>query len=165
MVPASAGELLSAGRVGRPHGLDGSFHVTRPRARFLTVGARVLVAGAEAEVIRRAGTDERPILRLAGRDSRDAVEALRGEDLWVRRADVPALGEDEWYAEDLEGCLVVDGDRTVGTVRRLLAYPSCELLEVRDGDRERLIPLISDAVRDVDVAARRIDVDLSFLGE
>jgi 16S rRNA processing protein RimM len=159
------GDLLSAGRVGRPHGLDGSFHVTRPRARLLSLGARVVVDGAEMEVVRFAGTDHRPILRLAGRDSREAVESLRGKDLLVRRADAPPLGEDEWYAEDLEGCVVVDGAREVGVVRRLLAYPSCEVLEVRAGERELLVPLISDAVRDVDVEARRIDVDLSFLGE
>jgi 16S rRNA processing protein RimM len=129
------------------------------------VGTRVYVDGAEAEVVRRAGTEERPIIRLAGRDSREQADALRGMDLWVRRSDLPPLGEDEWYAEDLEGCRVLDGEREVGVVSRLLAYPSCEVLEVRSGDRELLIPLISDAVRDVDVAARRIDVDLSFLGE
>ena len=60
---------------------------------------------------------------------------------------------------------MVDGEREVGTVARLLAYPSCEVLEVRAGERDLLIPLISDAVRDVDVEARRIDVDLSFLGD
>jgi 16S rRNA processing protein RimM len=163
-VPA-ADDLLSAGRVGRPHGLDGSFHVTDPRPRFLAVGARVLVDGAELEVVRCAGTDARPIVRLAGHDSREAIEPLRGKDLFVRRADAPPLGEDEWYAEDLVGCTVVDGAREVGVVRRLLPYPSCELLEVRAGDRELLVPLISDAVRDVDVERRRIDVDLSFLGE
>ena len=30
---------------------------------------------------------------------------------------------------------------------------------------ELLVPLVRDAVRSVDVAARRIDVDLAFLGE
>ena len=162
---APADDLLSAGRVGRPHGLDGSFHVTRPRARYLALGARVYVDGAEVEVVRCAGTDDRPIVRLAGRESREQAEALRGLDLWVRRSDLPPLGDDEWSAEDLEGCRVVDGEREVGVVKRLLAYPSCEVLEVRAGERELLIPLISDAVRDVDVAARRIDVDLAFLGE
>jgi 16S rRNA processing protein RimM len=168
--------LLSAGRVGRPHGLDGSFHVTRPRARLLELGRTVVVGGESAEVVRRAGTDARPILRLGGRDGIEAIEALRGEELWVSRDDSPPLGEDEWLAEDLEGCLVVDGEREVGVVKRLLAYPSCEVLEVArpaapDGEGasgrpvDLLVPLVSDAVRDVDVGARRIDVDLAFLGE
>jgi 16S rRNA processing protein RimM len=159
-------EWLAAGRVGRPHGLDGSFHVTRPRGALLALGTTVRIADDEAEIVRRAGTDERPILRLAGHDGREAAEALRGRDLLVHRAATPPLGEDEWYAEDLEGCRVVDGDDAVGRVRRLVALPSCEALEVeRAGDGVLLVPLVRDAVRSVDVRAGVVDVDLTFLGE
>jgi 16S rRNA processing protein RimM len=159
-------EWLAAGRVGRPHGLDGSFHVTRPRGALLALGATVRVAGADAQIVRRAGTDERPILRLEGRNGRAAAEALRGEELLVPRAEAPALEPDEWYAEDLEGCDVVDGSAAVGRVRRLLALPSCEALEVERPDAsDLLVPLVRDAVRSVDVAAGVIDVDLGFMGE
>ena len=56
---------------------------------------------------------------------------------------------------------------SVGTVRRLLALPSCEVLEVaRPGDQgDLLVPLIGDAVRGVDIEARSIEIDLRFLGE
>jgi 16S rRNA processing protein RimM len=159
-------DWLAAGRVGRPHGLDGSFHVTRPRGSMLALGTAVRVGDGEAEIVRRAGTDERPILRLAGHDSRAAAEALRGLDLLVHRAAAPDLDEDEWYAEDLEGCRVVDGAVEVGRVARLVALPSCEALEVtRDGAGDLLVPLVRDAVRAVDVAAGVVDVDLAFLGE
>jgi 16S rRNA processing protein RimM len=159
-------EWLAAGRVGRPHGLDGSFHVTRPRGALLRLGATVRVGDADAEIVRRSGTDERPILRLAGYDDREAAEALRGGDLRVHRDDAPQLGEDEWYAEDLEGCRVVDGELAVGRVRRLVALPSCEALEVeRDGRDDLLVPLVRDAVRSVDVAEGVVDVDLGFLDE
>jgi 16S rRNA processing protein RimM len=157
---------LVAGVVGRPHGLDGSFHVHDGRATLLVVGAQVVVAGREARIERRAGTDERPIVRLEGWEGREAAERLRGERLLVPGGHAPALGADEWYAEQLEGCQVLDGEREVGQVRRLLALPSCEVLEVaRPGGGELLVPLIRDAVRRVDVDARRIDVDLAFLGE
>jgi 16S rRNA processing protein RimM len=159
-------EWLAAGRVGRPHGLDGSFHVTRPRGALLALGAVVRIDDEEAEIVRRAGTDERPILRLAGHDGRGAAEQLRGRDLLVHRTAAPPLEEDEWYAEDLEGCRVVDGEVEIGAVSRLLALPSCEALEVRrpDGD-EFLVPLVRDAVRSVDIATGVVDVDLDFLGE
>jgi 16S rRNA processing protein RimM len=157
---------LHAGRVGRPHGLDGSFHVTRPNPALLEAGRHVTVGGRRCEIVRRAGTAERPIVRLDGCTRREDAEALRGSDLLVDRSEAPPLGEDEWYADELEGCAVRDGDRTVGVVRGLMALPSCEALVVeRPGGEELLVPLVRDAVRDVDVAARRIDVDLEFLGE
>jgi 16S rRNA processing protein RimM len=151
--------------VGRPHGLDGSFYVEQVREALLEVDV-LTVRGQATAIERRAGVAERPILRLAGFSDRDAVQRLRGEPLLVEAAEAPPLGEDEWYAEQLEGCLVVDGEREVGRVRRLLPLPSCEALEVeRPGARELLVPLVRDAVRSVDVQARRIDVDTAFLAE
>ena len=71
---------LRRGGSGAPHGLDGSFYVTGARAaRLLTLGGGVTVAGRTAAIVRRAGTDERPILRLEGIEDRDAAEALRGQ--------------------------------------------------------------------------------------
>jgi 16S rRNA processing protein RimM len=120
-------ELLSVGRVGRPHGLDGSFHVTQPRERVLEAATSLIVEGRSLD-----------------------------------------MEEDEWLAEDLVGCRVVDGDVRVGVVTKLLPYPSCELLEVQrfEPDAKALwVPLIGDAVRTVDVGEKVIDVNLAFLGE
>lgn len=162
-----APEWLLAGRVGRPHGLDGSFHVTRPNAQLLEAADSVLVDDRELEITRQAGTPRSPILRVAGHDDRAAAESLRGKDLMVPRALAPELGPDEWWAEDLAGCAVHDGDREVGTVRRMLELPSCEVLEVErpDGAGDLLVPLVTDAVREVDLDRRAIDIDLEFLGE
>jgi 16S rRNA processing protein RimM len=98
-------------------------------------------------------------VRLTGCASREYAEALRGEPLIVDAADLPPLGEDEYWAHELEGCAVVDGDREVGVVARMIALPSCEALEVG----ELLIPMVRDAIRSIDVDARRIDVDMGFL--
>ncbi|HEX5852835.1 MAG TPA: ribosome maturation factor RimM, partial [Solirubrobacteraceae bacterium] len=152
--------------IGRAHGLDGSFYVTRPQARLLTLGAIVSVDGREAAIVRRSGTEQRPILRLEGIESRDAVEALRGRELTVARSAAPALAEGEWWAHELEGCAVVDGEQLLGTVSKLLVLPSCEVLEVRPerGGEPVLVPMVKDAVRSVAPAERRIEVNLDFLG-
>jgi 16S rRNA processing protein RimM len=161
---SSSEPTVEAGRIGRPHGLDGSFHVTRPVPLLLELGATVTVDGRACRIERRDGTDARPILRLEGHAGREAAEALRGQALLVAASALPELGEDEWWAYELEGCRVTDGEREVGVVRRMRGLPSCEVLEVdRVGGGELLVPLISDAVRDVDVEAKRIDVDLAFL--
>jgi 16S rRNA processing protein RimM len=159
---------IGAGRVGRAHGLDGSFYVTGPRPRLLALGTTVLLGGRPLRIVRRAGTDERPIVRLEGIEDRAGAESLRGRTLAVERCAAPALEEDEWWAGDLEGCAVVDGERRVGVVRRLLELPSCEALEVAldpPGRQPLLVPMVREAIRDVDVGARTIDVDMSFVEE
>ena len=78
----------------------------------------------------------------------------------------PKLDPGEWWAHELEGLRVTDGDREVGTVRRMLELPSVEVLEVERPDgSELLVPLVRDCIRSIDVEARRIDIDLGFLGE
>jgi 16S rRNA processing protein RimM len=119
------------------------------------------VAGRRRAVARRAGTAERPILRLEGSMTREDAEALRGEELLVPLAEAPPLGAGEFWAHELAGCLVTDGEREIGVVERMVALPSCEALEVG----ELLIPMVADAIRSIDVAARRIDVDMGFVGE
>lgn len=153
--------LLKAGRVGRPHGLDGSFHVTRPRSVLLKLGGAVRIGQDAHEIVRRAGTEDRPILRLRGIDDRAGAEALREADLLVERADAPPLPEGEYWPEDLEGCAVLTPEgHELGVVAAMRALPSCEVLEVGD----LLVPMVGDAVVSIDLEARRVVVDPEFLG-
>lgn len=160
--------------MGRAHGLDGSFYVTGARARLLTVGTLLTCAERVAPIVRRAGTETHPIVRLQGVEDRTGAEALRGSELTVELPDAPALEEGEWWAGELEGCEVTDGERVVGIVSGLLELPSCEALEVRLDQKsesgagkaavgELLVPMVRDAIREVNVRRRRIDVDMSFL--
>ena len=75
------------------------------------------------------------------------------------------LGEGEWWAHELVGCRVGDGEHEVGEVTGLLELPSCEVLEVRRSDAPGtlLVPLVKDAIRSVDAQRRTIDIELGFL--
>ena len=137
-------------KVGRPHGLDGSFHVDGP----LDEGAVVRIGEREFTVVERKGSDARPIVRLAGVDDRDAAEALRGETLDA--GDAEPAGDGEWLIEDLVGCRI----EGIGQVTGVLEGMSCDVLEVGD----ELIPLVTDAVTKVDVENKVIEVDREFLG-
>lgn len=158
---------LRAGIVGRPHGLDGSFHVGDAVAALLKVDVGVRVGDSDRRIMRRAGFDAGVIIRLEGCENRIDAQALGGEEILIARERTPELGPDEWWAPDLEGCSVRDGGTRVGVVTRLIGLPSCEVLEVaRDtGGQALLVPLIADAVRSVDVTRREIQIDLRFLGE
>ena len=140
---------MTAGRVGKPHGLDGSFYV-EGAAHGLPEGTEVLLGGELHPVERRAGTDRRPLVRLAGIDD---PRSVRGELLLVDQE----LEAGEWLAADLEGCEIAG----LGRVQRVIDAPSCSVLETEDGT---LVPFITDAIALVDVGARRIEVRREFLG-
>jgi 16S rRNA processing protein RimM len=142
--------LVTAGRVGRAHGRDGSFYLEDPRVD-LELGSTVRLGEREHKVIRRDGTDDRPLIKLEGLDD---PKAVRGEILLVE----DELEEDEYLAADLIGCEVPG----LGRVERILDAPSCAILEV--GEDGHLIPLIGDAVKHVDLERKIIEVDREFLG-
>ncbi|MDQ3644255.1 MAG: ribosome maturation factor RimM [Actinomycetota bacterium] len=152
---AAEPRLITAGRVGRAHGLDGSFKVNQPRCDF-SPGLVVTVAGTQRRVQRSAGTVAHPLVRLEGIADREAAAALGGEVLQIAGRETP-LAEGEFRIADLVGCRVAG----LGAVRRVLPGSSCDVLELDDGV---MVPLISDAVREVDVEKHRIEVNRAFLG-
>jgi 16S rRNA processing protein RimM len=148
--------------VGRPHGTEGAFVLSDPtrRIHLLDPGRRVRVGGHDRTVEWRKGTAARPIVKLAGVDGRE----LRGEAISVPRSALGPLAEREFLVDDLIGSEVFDGDRLIGRVADVLLMPSADVLEVDRSEREPLlVPLVADAVRSIDAARGRIDVNSGFL--
>jgi 16S rRNA processing protein RimM len=139
--------LVTAGRVGKPHGLDGSFYV-EGAVHPLPAETTLLLRDSPHIVIRRSGTDDRPLIRLS--DVPDP-SAHRGELLLVDEQ----LDEGEWLASDLLHCSVPGHGRVV----RVIDGPSCSVLELTDGV---LVPFVSDAIRSV--RPGEIVVNDDFLG-
>ena len=63
--------------MGRAHGRDGSFYVEGAE-HPLPADTAVTLAGEERRVTRRAGTDDRPLVRLSGIEARDATPRCTG---------------------------------------------------------------------------------------
>lgn len=149
--------LVTVGRVGRPHGLDGAFvveHASDDERRW-QVGAALLVDGVSAtiEVSRRVGGRRRAI--------RLDCPAERGAELAVRVSDLPPPEPGSYYAFQLVGLAVVDREgRKAGVVTEVHPGVANDNLELDDGT---LVPLIEDAVRTVDLETRRIVVEQGFL--
>ena len=140
---------VTAGRVGKAHGRDGSFYLEGIQTE-LAVGDHVWIGDSEHELARVDGTADRPLVRIDGLDP----ASVRGELLLVE----DELEADEYLVADLVGCEVPG----LGYVERVLDAPSCPLLEV--GEDQLLIPLVGDAVKRVDLEKRIIEVDREFLG-
>jgi 16S rRNA processing protein RimM len=149
-------ELVSVGRVGRPHGLDGSFFVERPseRADTFARGGTLYVEGEPAKIVAsKRGSGNRPVIRLDRR-----VE--RGAALTVPRESLPPLEDDEYYTFQLVGLAVEEeGGRLLGHVVDVLDYPANDVLELDSGAS---LPLVEACVRHVDLEGRRIVVAPGF---
>jgi ribosomal 30S subunit maturation factor RimM len=149
--------LVPIGRVGRPHGTDGAFVVEQAstdESRW-SVGATVLVDGEPAEItlMRRVGG--------GGRAIRLDRAVPRGAELTMRRADLPPLEGDSYYAFELVGLTVVDEEGlALGTVSDVAPGLANDNLELDDG---RLVPMIEDAIREIDLADGRIVVSRGFV--
>ncbi len=100
--------------------------------------------------------------RLSGVTTREQADALRGTQLFVDRARLPALPDDEYYHADLIGLEVVDtGGRHLGHVRAVHDHGAGDLLEVHGPGLQDtvLLPFTNSAVPTVDLAAGRIIAD------
>jgi 16S rRNA processing protein RimM len=136
-------DLVTVGRVGRPHGVDGSFFVegaSDAPERFAR-GAVLLVDGEPAEItVSKRGAGGRPVIKLER-------PVARGATLAVRRDELPEPEEDAYYVFQLVGLSVEEeGGRALGTVN----------------DSGLLLPLVESCVLDIDLDAGRILVARGF---
>jgi 16S rRNA processing protein RimM len=148
-------DVVSVGRVGRPHGLDGSFVVedaSEDPERF-AVGARLLAGETTAAVVASKRAGGRTVVRL---DS--PVE--RGTVLSVPRDELPPAGDGAYYVFELVGLDVEeDGGRWLGAVQDVAPGMANDVLELDTG---LALPLVAQCVLDVDLERRRILVARGF---
>jgi 16S rRNA processing protein RimM len=157
-----AGDLVAIGRIRRPHGVHGEFHLEPYAAdlgRYASLG-RVVVGGTARRVVRARVGAAGVLLTLEGVADREAAQALAGEELFVAVEERAALPADRYYVDDLIGLAVVDrGGARLGTVAGVLAQPAQDLLEVDTPAGRALVPLVRAIVVDVDLAGGRVVVD------
>lgn len=158
------GPRVVIGEVLRAHGVRGAMRVRPTGATLddLRPGEVVMLVPREgpARPLTVVAVSAGPILTVEGVDDRDAADALRGARLEVPESRLPAPGApDEFYVRDLVGCAVLLDGVEVGTVAEVHTRPANDVLEVhRAAGDPLLLPFTHDAVREVDLAGRRIVV-------
>ena len=148
-------ELISIGRVGKPHGLDGAFVVqdaSEDPERF-EPGAVLRAGGEEVRVEERKRPGGRLVIRLD-------KPVPRGTPLEVPRSSLPDPAPGEYYVFQLVGLEVEEeGGRRLGVVTDVVPGPANDALEL---DTAILLPLVEACVRQVDLPGRRILVAQGF---
>ena len=101
--------------------------------------------------------------RITGVATKEQADALRGVSLYVDRAKLPNLPDDEFYHTDLIGLAAHDtGGALIGTVQAVHNHGAGDLLEIAGAGMKTslLLPFTLVVVPTVDLATRRIVVDL-----
>jgi 16S rRNA processing protein RimM len=154
------------GRVAAPFGVKGWVKITPfTESPAALAGYRRLWLGRQGEwqevAMEGAAVHGATVVaRLAGCEDRDAAARLKGAELAVPRAALPAAAPGEFYWADLVGLDVVNvAGEPLGKVQGLFSTGANDVLRVGEGKGERLLPFVATVVRKVDLAARRIEVE------
>jgi 16S rRNA processing protein RimM len=170
-MPALAfSDLMVIGRFARPQGRHGEV-VTEPLSdrpeRFTSLG-RVFVESQDGTAHEERVTAVWPhkgryVLKLAGVDSIEAAERLRGLRLGLSEAEIPPLPPGSYYHHQLRGLRVFDeGGTELGVVADLCETGAAIVLVVRDADgkAERLLPFAEPFIVSVQPEQGRLVVHL-----
>ena len=159
---------LRVGRLVKAHGLKGALklelYTDNPERRFVP-GAEFTLQVPEASpwhgktvtVREYRVMNGNPVVFLKDVDDRTAAESLVRAILWIDQ-DAEEVEDDAWCDHQLVGLDVVRDDVVVGKVARVDHFPAQDLLIVKSGDQEILVPFVKAIVPTVDIAAGRVIV-------
>jgi 16S rRNA processing protein RimM len=141
---APLAERVRVGRVGRPHGLDGSFVVedaSEDQERF-AVGVRLYAAGRVTRVIASKRAGGRPVIKLD-------LDVARGAELTVPVAELPFPEPGSYYAFQLAGLEVLEEEgRRLGRVSAVTPGVANDVIELDTG---LALPMVDACVREIDL--------------
>ena len=164
---AEADRRVLVGRIVGVSGTAGAVKLeswTEPRMQIFRYQPWILKSGGDEREMRGCRGREQGkgmIATLPGIADREQAAALIGTEIWVLRSALPASRPGEYYWTDLEGMEVATAEGIpLGRVSHLFATGANDVLVVRDGERERMLPFVLEQyVKQVDLDARRIVVD------
>jgi 16S rRNA processing protein RimM len=155
---------IELGVVARPHGVSGEIraHVFNRESTLLRELGEIFLIGDEDEepaLVEIVSTRQGPkalLMRLAGVESLEAAEALRGYRLCVPREALPALEEGEFYHADVIGLEAVDESGSIGEVIEVIDYPSADCLKIQRADGYLEVPMQPRWLDRVDVNGGKV---------
>ncbi len=165
-------DYIVVGRINGLHGVQGwvkVFSHTQPRENILRYRTWHLLLGGQwvaTKLLDGRQQGKGIVAHLDGYDDRDQAASLMETEIAIRREQLAATVPGEYYWADLQGLTVVNTEGVeLGTVTHLLETGANDVLVVRDGATERLIPYVpGQFVLEVvlDEGLMRVDWDPDF---
>ena len=88
---------------------------------------------------------------LEGIETLDAAKELVGKKLFLPVSFLPKLKDDQFYYHEIIGFQVVDENHgNIGMIGDILELPHQSLFQIRNGEKEILIPVVDDIIQKVD---------------
>jgi 16S rRNA processing protein RimM len=157
-------ELIPVGKILGPHGIKGQMklHSYSGNADSLSAVSSVTLkspAGTlhEFSINCFKANSGKFIIGLQDVDDINLVQPFVGNEVCLKRDQLPGLGDDEYYWSDLIGLQVFTDDGTLlGTIADIFETGSSDIYVVRGEGREYLIPAIADVIKTIDPADGKI---------
>jgi len=152
---------IEIGKISKAHGIRGEVVLVThdPESDLLDALETIWVGGVARRIVEARGTTRGWLVRFEGIATRNDAELLRGQRVEVDR-EALVLEDDDILLSDLVGCRVekLDGSPW-GTIHEVTNGAMQDLLVIHDGELERLLPLVDEFVKHIDVAAGVVTVD------
>jgi 16S rRNA processing protein RimM len=159
--------LLTVGRISGVYGVRGWVRIyshTDPVENILGYAgwqARIGEQWRPLELVEGRTQGKGIVVHLKGVDDRDQARQLIGADIAIPRSELPPAAPGEFYWLDLQGLRVETLEGIyLGNVAHLFETGANDVMVVRDGERERLLPFVREQyIKQIDFTAGRIVVD------
>ena len=153
--------LVCVGVITTAHGVRGNVKVksfTRNATDFAAFGPLCDASEKRSFKVKIVGKNKDLFLvQIDGVTDRNAAEALRGTELFVRRSELPETEQNEFYYVDLIGMTVKSPQGSVlGTVKAVYNFGAGDMLEIEGV--EDFISFCRQNVPEIDVENREMVV-------
>ncbi len=160
---ASSDNLVAVGRISGTHGVKGQLRLYSYSGNFesLQNASDVILnfpSGTSScfQLLRTVCNSGRFLISIGGVDTIDEAQKLIGCELFLKREQLPATGNDEYYWQDLLGIdVVTDNGLMLGKIAEIMETGANDVYLVREGTglKEYLIPAISSVIKNVNIQA------------
>lgn len=130
-----------------------TWYLQDPRTKAEPVAINVINCREQAQGV---------VAQLEGVADRDQAMAMSGQIIFVKKSDLPALPDGEFYWQQLIGLEVNNSQAKIGVVDSILETGANDVLVVKRDQEDQtdvLIPYVDQAVLNIDLDAGTMMVD------
>ncbi len=156
-------EKVLIGVIGRTYGVKGYFTIKSfsdfPE-RFTSMNEIKLLMGTTEEVFDVEDAyirNKKIFMKIKGVDSREDALRFNGKRIFINRNERMKLEKGQYYISDLLDLDVFDAkNERIGIVKDIINNGATDILVIKDGKRENLVPMVRRFIDTIDIENRKV---------